>query len=268
MSSYATIAVERDDSSEFAGTRYLTLDRKDKLNAINGQMVEELRHAIDALAADDDARVVVLRGRGLHFCGGGDLAWMQMQMGRGREERVAEARKMAAMFAALDALPKTVIGWVTGYAFGGALGLMACCDIVMLDEESMLKLSETQLGLIPATIMPYLLARLGERGVRQLALNGAVFDPETALRLGLASAVHNKNERKYKLNYQISEALKAGPTATAATKALIADLGPKPGIDVIEETAARLADQWETPEAQAGIAAFFRKQPTPWAPPE
>lgn len=266
MSAYSTIAIQREDDEDLQGAVYLTLDRPDKVNAINALMIDELRRAIDELAADDSARVVVLRGRGRHFCAGADLAWMQMQIGRSRAERIAEARKMAEMLAALNALPKTVIGWAMGYAFGGALGLLACCDLVLMESETMLKLSETQLGLLPATIAPYLMARIGERGMRQLSLNGPVFDAETALRLGLASEVHPMAQLKYKLGYQISQAMKSAPIATAVTKKLIADLTPQPAVDVIELTATRLADQWETPEAQAGIAAFLAKQTPPWAP--
>ncbi|MEO1248917.1 MAG: enoyl-CoA hydratase-related protein [Pseudomonadota bacterium] len=259
---YSTIEIVRKDS----GITYLTLDRPEKRNAINEVMIDDLRRAMDELAADDGVRVVILHGRGRRFCAGADLNWMQAQMGASREQRLASARSFAEVLAALNAMPKLVVGWVYGSAFGGGIGLMACCDTVMVEEETMLRLSETHLGLIPATISPYLMAKLGEAGMRQLAISGPLIDPHHAVTLGLASGVYSQDRISHTVRYEAAQALKAAPGAAAATKKLIADLAPKPDFDVIEHTANLLADQWESAEAQAGVSAFFSKGQAPWSP--
>lgn len=260
--SYGTIQILRKDG----GIAYLMLNRPEKRNAINEVMIDELRRAMDELAADDGVRVIVLQGSGGVFCAGADLNWMKAQMGASREQRLAGARSFAQMLAALNAMPKLVIGWVSGNAFGGGIGLMACCDTVMVEEETMLRLSETHLGLIPATISPYLMAKLGEAGMRQLAISGPLIDPHHAVTLGLATAVHSQDRIGHAVNYEASQALRAAPGAAAVTKKLIADLAPKPDVDVIEHTASLLADQWESGEAQAGVGAFLSKGKSPWSP--
>ncbi len=260
--SYSTIEIVRKDS----GITYLTLDRPEKRNAINETMIDDLRRAIDELAADDDVRSVILHGRGRYFCSGADLNWMQAQMGASREQRLAGARGFAQMLAALNSLPKLVVGWVYGSAYGGGIGLMACCDTVMVQDETMLRLSETHLGLIPATISPYLMAKLGEAGMRQLAISGPLIDPHRAVTLGLVSGVFPKDRLSHAVRFEAGQALMAAPGAAAATKKLIADLAPKPAFDAIEHTASLLADQWETGEAQAGVGAFLNKGQAPWAP--
>jgi len=259
---YSTIDIEIQAS----GIAYLTLNRKDKRNAINQTMIEELRAGIDALSVDNAVRVVILRGEGRYFCSGADLNWMQEQMGKTREQRVAGARGFAEMLAALNSMPKFTIAMAYGHAFGGGIGLLACCDTVMVAEETMMRLSETHLGLIPATISPYLMAKLGESGMRQLAISGPLIDPEHAVTLGLASSVHHFDQIYNTARYHASQALKAAPGASAVTKKLIADLAPRPEFDVIEHTANLLADQWETAEAQAGVGAFLSKSDAPWAP--
>lgn len=259
---YNTINIEIQES----GVAYLTLDRKGKRNAINQTMIDELRHGIDALSGDNSVRVVVLRGRGRYFCSGADLNWMQDQMGRSREQRIAGARGFAEMLAALNTMPKFVIAMAYGHAFGGGIGLLACCDTVLVAEDTMMRLSETHLGLIPATISPYLMAKLGEAGMRQLAISGPLIDPEHAVTLGLASSVHPFDQINHTARYHASQALMAAPGASAVTKKLIADLAPRFDFDVIEHTANLLADQWETAEARAGVGAFLSKEKAPWKP--
>lgn len=258
--SWSTIALDVDGR----GVARLVLDRPEKHNVLSGEMCDELRDAAAGVGADDGIRVVVLTGAGTSFCAGGDLGWMRAQLAATREGRMAEARRLARMLDALNTLPKPLIGRVNGAAYGGGVGLMAVCDAVVAVAEARFGLTETRLGLIPATISPYVLARVGEGRARAVFFSGRRFDAAEAAALGLVTRVVAAAELDAAVAAEVEPYFATAPAAVAAAKRLARSLGARIDADVIEATVARLADTWETAEAGEGIAAFLEKRQPPW----
>jgi methylglutaconyl-CoA hydratase len=246
------------------GVARLLLNRPEKHNALSAELCDELAAAAAAIEADPGIRAVVLTGAGASFCAGGDLGWMRAQFAANRDRRIAEARRLAGMLQALNTLGKPVIGRVNGAAYGGGIGMAAVCDSVVAAETAKFGLTEVRLGLIPATISPYVVARMGEGNARAVFFSGRIFDAEEARALGLVTRVVAPEALDDAVEAEVGPYLAAAPAAVAAAKRLARSLGPRIDAEVIEATIARLADTWETPEAQAGIAAFFEKRPPPW----
>ncbi len=259
MSAAATIRLTTDAR----GVATLTLARPEKHNALDAAMIGEIRAACDALAAAPP-RAMVLAAEGESFCAGGDLGWMRAQMRASREARMAEARALAEMLEALDTLPLPVVARVQGQAYGGGLGLLAVADIAIAAEGARFGLTETRLGLIPATIAPYVLARTGARA-RGAFLTASRFGAGEAMALGLLAKAVPPEELDAAVEAEIAPCLKAAPGAVAAAKALARGLVPRPDRAALEASVVALADRWETAEAAEGIAAFFEKRPPSWA---
>jgi methylglutaconyl-CoA hydratase len=255
-----TITLETDGR----GVARLTLNRPEKHNALSGAMCDEIAGAAARIDADAAIRVVVLTGAGASFCAGGDLDWMREQFAATRAGRMAEARRLAGMLQALNTLTRPLIGRVNGAAYGGGVGLMAVCDAVIAADTARFGLTETRLGLIPATISPYVLARVGEGRARAVFFSARLFDADEARALGLVTRVTAPDGLDVAVEAEVAPYLAAAPAAVAAAKRLARSLGPRIDEAVIEDTIARLADTWETPEAQAGIAAFLEKRRAPW----
>lgn len=255
-----TLRIETDGR----GVATLWLARPDKHNAMNAAMIAELHEAAEALGADPAVRVVVLAAEGKSFCAGGDLAWMQEQMAATSEERAAGARRLAAMLGALDTLPKPLIGRVQGQAFGGGIGLMSVCDLAIGARGARFGLTEVRLGVIPATISPYVIKRIGEAGARRMMLSGRIFDADEAAALGLLARVVEPEALDAALEEEIAPFLKVAPRAVEKTKRLIRGQGGAVDPARIEASIAALVEAWEDPEAEAGIAAFFARRPPPW----
>lgn len=258
--SFETIALTTDER----GVATLSLNRPEKHNSLSAQMIDELTAAASQITADKTIRVVVLTGTGESFCAGGDLGWMREQFHADRETRMAEARKLAMMLKALNELPKPLIGRVQGQAFGGGVGMMSVCDTVVAVDTAKFGLTEVRLGLIPATISPYVLARMGEGKARRVFMSARIFGSEEAKELDLVSKVVPAAELDEAIEREIKPYLGAAPAAIAASKALARSLGPVISDDVINDTIRRLADTWETPEAEEGISAFFDKRKPNW----
>jgi len=246
------------------GVATLTLDRPDKHNAMSAQMLEDLTVAAQELGADDAVRVVVLTGAGKSFCAGGDLGWMRDQMGMDATTRSAEARKLATMLNALDTLPKPLVGALQGNAFGGGVGLACVCDVVVAVSEAKLGLTETRLGLIPATIGPYVIARMGEGRARQVFMSARIFDAQEAVAFGIVSKAVPAAAMHAAVEAEIRPYLDAAPQAVAAAKKLVRDLGGSVTPEAIDLSIDALAARWESEEAQEGIAAFFAKRKALW----
>ena len=255
-----TVTVERDAR----GVATLWLDRADKHNALSGEMIAELHAAVRALAADDAVRVVVLAARGATFCAGGDLAWMQAQMGATPAERGAEAGKLAALLQALNTLPKPLIGRVQDNAFGGGVGMVSVCDIAIGTDGVAMALTETRLGLIPATIGPYVCARMGEARARRVFMSGRRFDAAEAVDLGLLARAVAPESLDAAVEAEVAPYLSCAPGAVARAKALLRRLGPVIDEAAISHTVAELVACWEGDEAPEGIAAFFDKRRPAW----
>ena len=261
-STFDTITLATDER----GVATLTLNRPEKHNAMNAAMIADLAAACTQIAGDADIRVVVLTGRGEEraFCAGGDLGWMREQMQATRETRMAEARALAQVFRAVNDLPKPVIGRIQGNAFGGGVGLISCCDVAIGVEGAKLGLTETRLGLIPATIAPYVIARMGEARARRVFMSSRLFEAAEAKDLGLLSRVVIPEALDAAVEREVAPYLSASPMAVAAAKALARHLGPVIDDAVIDETVRRLADTWETADAKEGISAFFEKRKAVW----
>jgi methylglutaconyl-CoA hydratase len=246
------------------GVANLWLDRPDKRNALSARMIAELTEAAARLGEDDAVRAVVLGAEGKVFCAGGDLGWMMAQIEADRAGRMREARKLAEMLGALNEMPKPLIGRVHGDAFGGGLGMLAICDTVVAIKGARFAFTESRLGLIPATIGPYVLARLGEGMARRVFMSARLFDANEAERLGLVARVVAADELDAAVDAEVAPYLTVAPRAVGAAKAYVRSLGPAIDAHVIDLSISRLADIWEGAEARAGIAAFLEKRPAPW----
>lgn len=246
------------------GVATLWLDRADKHNAMSAQMIAELSQAAAALAQNELVRVVVLAARGKSFCAGGDLSWMRSQMDADPQTRAREATALARMLHALNTLPKPLIARAHGNAFGGGVGLLSVCDVAIGADSAVLGLTETRLGLIPATIGPYVSARMGEARARRVFMSGRRFAAAEAVDLGLlAQAVPTENLDAAVWN-EIEPYLSCAPAAVARAKAFLRHLGPVIDETVIQHSIAELAACWAGDEAPEGIAAFFDKRPPSW----
>ncbi|PIE14494.1 MAG: enoyl-CoA hydratase [Rhodobacterales bacterium] len=257
---YETVSIEMDAR----GVATLWLDRAEKHNAMSGTMIEELAAAARALGEDPAVRVVVLAARGKSFCAGGDLRWMQDQMAADRETRRVEARKLAMALFALNTLPKPLIARVQGNAFGGGIGMMSVADVAIGVPGAKFGLTEVKLGLIPATISPYVLARMGEDKARRVFMSARLFGAEEAQALNLLARVVDEAELDAAVEAEVVPYLAAAPEAVAASKKLARDLGPQITEEIVDDTINRLVETWEGEEARAGIAAFFEKRKAPW----
>ncbi|QFY61807.1 crotonase/enoyl-CoA hydratase family protein [Rhizobium grahamii] len=248
-----------DITTDARGVARLTLMRPEKHNAMSPEMIDDLTEAAHSLRTDPDVRLIVLAGEGKSFCAGGDLDWMRSQFAASRAERMSEARRLAMMFKALNDIPKPLIASVHGNAFGGGIGLVSVCDSAVASPQARFGLTEVRLGIIPATISPYVIARIGAPAARRFFMSGALFDAPTALRIGLVSVVGG-DDLDAALDAEIEEFLAASPQAAAHAKSLVASLSTEITAEVIEEVVRKLADSWETEEAQTRIAAFFAKR--------
>ncbi len=255
-----TISIETDAR----GVATLTLDRAAKHNAMSAQMIAELHAAAERLASDESVRVVVLAARGKSFCAGGDLDWMRAQLEAEPEARAREAGTLAHMLQALNTLPKPLIGRVHGNAFGGGIGLMSVCDVAIGADHARFALTETRLGLIPATIGPYVAARMGEARARRVFLSGRRFDAGEAVELGLLAQAVPEAELDAALEAEVAPCLACAPGAVARAKALLRGFGPRIDAEVIDESIAALAETWAGDEAPEGIAAFFEGRAPRW----
>ena len=247
------------------GVATLTLNRPAKHNAMSARMLEDLTAAAHQLAADDAVRVVVLTGAGTSFCAGGDLGWMAAQRDMDAATRSKEAGKLAAMLGALNTLPKPLIGRLQGNAFGGGVGLASVCDVAVGVDTLKMGFTETRLGIIPATIGPYVIARMGEGRARRVFMSARLFDAHEAVELGLLARSVPAATLDDAIEREVSPYLSCAPGAVAAAKKLARDLGPKIDDAVVTHTINALAQRWETEEAAEGIGAFFDKRKPRWA---
>ncbi len=258
---FETILLKTDER----GVATLTLNRPEKHNAMSAQMIAELTQAAGRLAKDASIRVVVLASTGKSFCAGGDLGWMQAQMAADAQTRFVEARKLAEMLQALNTLPKPLIGAVHGNAFGGGVGMAAVCDVAIGVEGLKMGLTETRLGLIPATIGPYVIARMGEARARRVFMSARLFDASEAVELGLLAKTVTAEQLQDAVDAEVLPYLSCAPGAVASAKVLVRALGPNIDDATIDHTIGALVDRWETDEAHEGIGAFFGKRKPGWS---
>jgi len=247
---------------------YLTLNRPDVRNAFNEHVIAELTAWADdarARATRQELRVVVLAGAGKMFCAGADVAWMAKMVAYTEEENLRDAAAMSRMFSAIDELPVPVIGRIQGAALGGGAGLAAVCDIVVADEQAMFGFTEVKLGILPAVISPFALAKIGRSAARELFLTGARFSATRAKEIGLVHVVVPAHELDNAVAGYVRELLTGGPEAVAAAKALIANVWDLPTSAAPPITAAAIAARRVSAEGQDGLKAFLDKRRPRWA---
>jgi methylglutaconyl-CoA hydratase len=262
---YSTLVIE-------AGVARLTLNRPEVHNAFDDSLIAELNAHLEKLhdlASAGDVRVVVLGSEGKSFSAGADLNWMKRMVEYDLEDNLADSRKLSALMYGLDTLPCPTLCRVQGAAFGGAVGLAACCDIVIASEKAKFCLSEVNIGLSPAVISPYVQRALGQRQMRRYALSAEVMDAPTALALGLAHHVVEPEALDSAVDTMIDTLMKGSPQAQRATKALLADVAQAPDSDdTREHTCQVIAKLRVSEEGQEGLASFFDKRRPAWTSPE
>lgn len=259
-SNYQTLALNIDPR----GIAYLTLARPQVHNALDAQLIAELQQAVAWLASQKELRGVVLSGEGKSFCAGGDLGWMRANMDKSRAKRVAETTELALMLRAMNDLPLPLIGRINGPAYGGGVGMISVCDIAIGVATASFALTEVRLGLLPANIAPYVVARIGAANARRCMLTARRITAAEALSCGLLNAVVDAAELDAAVEQELADLLQCAPGAVAATKRLIAYVGTHDLPTNMLYTADRLADAWETAEGQEGVACFFAKQNPTW----
>ena len=252
------------------GVTEVVLNRPDKRNAFDDVIIQQLINALEAVNTDDSTSVVILRSEGKHFSAGADLGWMRRMADNSRQENLDDSRELARLMNVLNHLSKPVIGLVQGAAFGGAVGLVACCDIVLATDKASFCLSEVKLGLIPAVISPYVVRAIGERQARRYFLSAEVFSATQAQEYGLVHIVCDDVEAmNARCNEMLQQLAINGPEAMKAAKDLVFAVSHKPiSADVIDDTAQRIADIRVGAEGQEGLGAFLNKRKANWVPEE
>lgn len=246
------------------GVATLALARPEKHNALSQALIDDLTAVAARIAADPAIRVVVLTGQGASFCAGGDLGWMQDQMAGDAATKRAAAKSLAQMLGAINTLPQPVIGRVQGNAFGGGVGMACVCDIAIAADHAKFGLTETKLGLIPATIGPYVLARMGEAMARRVFMSGRVFGAAEAVTLGIVAHAVPLADLDAAVAAEVEPYLACGPGAVAAAKAFARSLGPTIDESVVARSIDALIAQWDSTEAKEGISAFFERRKPDW----
>jgi methylglutaconyl-CoA hydratase len=246
------------------GVGTVTMDRPDRHNAFDEHVIADLTAAFARLGQDDAVRAVVLRATGKSFSAGADLDWMRRMAEYDEAANLADARALATLMRTIDTLPKPTLALVQGAAYGGGVGLVACCDIAIATEAASFSLSEVKLGLIPAVISPYVVRAIGARAARRYFLTAERFDPVEARRLGLVHELVSSDALDEAAR-QILAALRGnGPTAVRAAKDLVATVAGKPPAEVEEECARRIAAIRAGAEGKDGVAAFLEKRKPGW----
>ena len=242
----------------------VTLNRPEVRNAFDETLVAELT-AWARSPMPSGSRVAVLRGAGRAFCAGADLAWMARMIGYSHAENLRDASLMGAMFEALDTLPLPLIGRVQGAALGGGVGLAAICDIVVAADDAVFGFTEAKLGIVPAVIAPYCVAKMGASAVRELFLTAARFSAERAREIGLVHAVAPEGGLDVAVDAFVKELMTSGPEAVGAAKRLIRDVAGQPPARVAALTAETIAALRVSAEGQDGMSAFLEKRRASWA---
>jgi methylglutaconyl-CoA hydratase len=247
----------------------ITMNRPERHNAFDDVLIQELTEALRSMEAEDGVRVVVLRGAGASFSAGADLNWMKRMAGFSKDENERDAMQLAALMRTLAYLRKPTIARVHGAAYGGGVGLVACCDIAVGSHGASFALSEVRLGLIPAVISPYVVAAIGERAARRYFLSGERFDSGEAWRIGLLHDIApTDDEMDARLGDLVDAMLQCGPVAQREAKELVRAVAGRPVTsELIQDTATRIARLRSSPEGRDGVAAFLEKRRASWVPP-
>ena len=252
---YKTLLVDETD-----GVLSVTLNRPDVHNAFNDELISEAIELFSGI--DTSLRAVVLRGSGPNFCAGADLNWMSRMVSYSREENVRDSSKLAKMYAVMNECPLPVVGRIQGAAIGGGVGLVSVCDIVIAAPDSKFGLSEVKLGILPAVISPYVIAKIGPSHARALFLTGERFDAERALRIGLVHRIAEDLDEAVAAT--LAGLRSSGPEAVRECKKLIAHVASHELADAVPYTIDAIATRRVSEEGQQGMKAFLDKKKAPW----
>ena len=262
---YKFIVTEREGPVE-----HVMLNRPDVRNAFNAEMIAELAAWAAAFVRNPDgARAVVLGGAGKAFCAGADAAWLATIASHSQEDNVKDATMTSQMFRALDELPVPLIGRVHGAAIGGGAGLAAVCDIVVSADDAVFGFTEVKLGIIPAVISPFVVAKIGPSAARELFVTGARFPAARAYKMDLVHAVVPIAEVDATIERYVTEIVAGGPDAIAAAKTLVRDVSRADAKDVaalVSMTVRALASRRASAEGKEGLQAFLEKRKPRWQP--
>ncbi len=246
----------------------ITLNRPERHNAFDDVVIAELTEALRSMEAEDALRMIVLSGAGASFSAGADLEWMKRAAAYSKDENQRDAMALGALMRTLDHLRKPTIARVHGNAFGGGVGLVACCDIAIATQRAQFAFSEVTLGIVPAVISPYVIAAIGARNARRYFLTGERFDAAEAYRLGLVhDLAGDEAELDEKVGGLVDAMMVAGPVAQREAKELIRAVANRPmHSEILQDTAERIARIRTSPEGREGISAFLEKRKAAWVP--
>lgn len=248
-----------------SGIATLTLNRPERHNAFDEGLIVELTEALLGVAANPAARVLVLAAAGKSFSAGADLGWMKRTASYSEADNLADAQKLARLMHTLDSLPIPTVAAVQGPAYGGGVGLVACCDMVFAAPEAVFSLTEVKLGLIPAVISPYVIRKIGSAQARRYFLSAERFSSATAQKIGLVHELAPQDEVAVLATSWATQLLNNGPQAMAAAKRLVAEVANQPiCTEMNDKCAQRIAAQRISAEGQEGLSAFLEKRPPNW----
>lgn len=243
----------------------ITVNRPEVHNAFNEHVIVELTEAFQSAGGDPLVRAVILRGNGKSFSAGGDLNWMRRVAEYSFKENVADAMMLGVLLKTINFLPKPTIALVQGNAFGGGVGLAACCDIAIAEEGAQFCLSEVRIGIIPSIIAPYVIAAMGERNARRYFLTAERMDAQTAMRIGLVHEIAPPGGLDAVAETIIAALWAGAPAAQARGKRLILDIAKrKIDDDLIKFTAEKIAEARASDEGKEGLSAFLSKGEPSW----
>lgn len=247
------------------GVATITLNRPNVQNAFDDELIQKFISVLDQIENDAKIRIVLLTANGKNFCAGGDLNWMKRMAKYSYEQNLADAKQLANLMYKLYTLNKPTIALVHGGAYGGGIGLIACCDIAIATSDANFCLSEVKIGLIPSVISPYVIKAIGERVAHRYFLTAENFNAQEAHHLGLIHIVVHQQELILTSEKIIKHLLHNGPQALNAAKQLIQHIANNPiNAELIEETAKQIADIRISPEGQEGLSAFLEKRSPKW----
>ena len=249
------------------GVATITLNRADIHNAFNDQLIAELTDKFKTMDCDESVRLVVLTGSGKSFCAGADLNWMKSMVNYSELENFEDSKRLSDLFETINTFSKPVIGKINGAALGGGVGLVACCDYVIASERAIFGLTEVMLGLIPAVISPYVIAKMGESNARATFLTGQRFDAKKAMEYGLVHQISLERHFHKDVDTLCETFLKAAPEAQKVAKSLIKNvlkLEKSSYEDISSYTCKTIAQKRTSDEGQEGMNALLEKRKPNW----
>lgn len=260
MSESSLLINKRDN-----GIASITLNRAEIHNAFDDKLIEELTNAVQSLDNDDEVRVIVLAAEGKSFSAGADLNWMKRMAGYSWDQNYQDSLQLASLMQTIYECRKTTVALVQGAAFGGGVGLVACCDIALASERALFCLSEVKLGLIPAVISPYVVKAMGERNAKRYFATAERFDAAEAKHIDLVHKIYSPETFSEDCEDYLQKLIANGPNAVYQAKKLVNFVASKEiNEELIRDTAQRIADIRASEEGKEGVTAFLEKRPANW----